>query len=125
MTAARRCQDTNHVHTNAIAEACTAAGYKPCLEMFVVAANFEYGPFSKSQFHQNMVEAVVEMSTNMDANDGLLLKFWPSICADYGWTGSEQTGKAAREQFLRDMPANKVYASMQRWGIVASQLDWT
>jgi hypothetical protein len=107
-------QDTNHCHNNGLNEGIASAGYKPSLDVFTGTANFAYGPHHKSSFHEQMLEACVEIATNLSPNDSLLLRFWPDICKDKDFITSEETGVEARVSFLSGLPASKVNDSMQQ-----------
>jgi hypothetical protein len=101
-------QDPCHIHTNAWEDGIASAGFKPCLEVFIHTAVFEYGPFSKSMYSTYVKEAVVEIEQNVQPDDALLLRWWPAICKDMGWSSNEDTSRGARQRFLSTLSAGKV-----------------
>jgi hypothetical protein len=106
------CQDPNHVFNNAVQESHAKSGFGAVPKAFTAIANMAYGPYWKGVFARQIKETVTDMSINLSPNDALLLKFWPSICADRR-SGGCDTDERARKSFLENLPLEKVTPCLQ------------
>lgn len=80
--------------------------------------NFRSGPWSSTAWDKAMTSVVQTLVQTLLPNDALLLKLWPMICAENGWTSSSQTDEAARARWIKDLP--KLEQSQTRGEMVAA-----
>ena len=85
--------------------------------------NVKYGPFQKAGFFRQMQEVAMELSTNMAANDPIILHFFPLILKDRGRPASDNS-ETNRKHFLETLPIQKFVVAKGPKGSLARFNAW-
>jgi hypothetical protein len=95
---------------------CMQAVYKGQLYF-----NYRVGPHNSMRWSKTLVRAVDELISLLQPDDGLLLALWPRICFERGWTSPDETGREARENFIKGLSFSKCvktfgeFVAWSRW----------
>ena len=125
-----RLQPPLHRRHNDVMNAIIRAGLYDIVALTIFVRNISFGPWNKSGNMQSLWETGIEMSNTLTPDDVFLLKMWPSICQDKGWTTPEETDRAARERFVASLPSLRPFAvkgpraAYSKWMSVLSAIEY-
>ena len=77
--------------------------------------NISYGPWHNGMHFKLMVEGALEISVHMGPDDPILLRLWPRICKDFGWSQPHEVDQETRFLYLKGSAETSLAVLRQWW----------